>query len=156
MLTLHVPEDIALRLFASHKLPPLHHPHHLAETGIALDHIFLDYPSAKNETTGRDAPLAKLGTDWWVFAVAGTGDAWLVSMDSAERVAFLDHDQGPDALPQELHINLLQWLQLADVMQQFEAALDTAPSPTLVSEVENLVEQISAGLLDAYPYTISD
>ena len=156
MLTLHSSEEIALRLFASRDLPPLHQPHRLAETEIALDHVFLDYPSAKNETTGRDVPLAKLGDDWWVFAVAGTGDAWLVSMDGIQRIAFLDHDQGPDALPQKLHINLSQWLQLADVMQQFEAALDTASTPTLVPDVESLLEQISEGLLDAYPYTLSD
>ncbi|MBB4132959.1 hypothetical protein [Xanthomonas sp. 3075] len=151
MLELRNPRTIALELLSASELPHLSQDHRLPFIEIAGDFVLLDSLSAKNETEGRDAPLAGLGKDWWVFATSGTGDAWLISTGSDQHVAFLDHDSGLDATPQILGINFGQWLQLADIIRQFESTDD----PNLIADTEQSIEQISSGLFFLYPYRLA-
>ncbi|NJC44495.1 hypothetical protein [Xanthomonas arboricola] len=151
MLELRNPRTIALELLSVSDLPHLSQDHSLPFIEIAGDFAFLDSLSAKNETESRDAPLAGLGEDWWVFATSGTGDAWLISTGNDQRVAFLDHDSGLDATPQNLGINFGQWLQLADIIRQFESADD----PNLIAHAEQSIEQVSSGLSLLYPYSLA-
>lgn len=151
MLELRNPRTIALELLSVSDLPHLSQDHSLPFIEIAGDFAFLDSLSAKNETEGRDAPLPGLGKDWWVFATSGTGDAWLISTGNDQRVAFLDHDSGLDATPQTLGINFSQWLQLADIIRQFESADD----PDLIAHAEQSIEQVSSGLSLLYPYSLA-
>ena len=151
MLHLRLPQTIAHELLQVTDVPHLRPDHRFSSVEIAGDLVFLDSRTAKNETEGRDAPLVGLGTAWWVFAVSGTGDAWLISADdNAQRIAFLDHDAGPEATPQLLGIDFTQWLQLADVVRQFE----WADALGLSAQAEQLLEQISAGLSGRYPYQL--
>lgn len=147
-LELRNPQTIALDLLSAPDPLHLNQDHPLPSVEIAGDFVFLDARSAKNETEGRDAPLAALGKDWRVFATSGTGDAWLLSTGGDQRIAFLDHDSGAEATPQDLMINFDQWLQLADVIRQLESADD----PALIADAEKLLEQISSGLCRRYPY----
>lgn len=97
MLELHSPQDIAQALFGAPDVLTLTPVHSWSALEISGDCVFLNAAQARSETQGRDAPLVKLGQDWWVFAASGTGDAWLMSLDGQQRIAFLDHDAGPDA-----------------------------------------------------------
>lgn len=148
MMQLRSPRTIAADLFSVSVVPHPGRAHRLPSVEIAGDFVFLDARSARAETEGRDAPLAKLGQDWHVFAASGTGDAWLVSDDDGQRIAFLDHNEGPDAAPQELGVDFSQWLQLADLIRQFESADD----PALAGQAGRLIERISDGLFEKYPY----
>ena len=150
MISLLPPEAIAQTFFGAADLAALTPHHHWPSAEISGDCIFLNAQQAQSETQGRDAPLARLGLDWWVSACSGTGDAWLMSLDGQQRIAFLDHDQGPDALAQPMGLNFAQWLQTADLLHQWEQADDDAQAPVL----QGLLEQISAGLYQRFPYAI--
>lgn len=152
MLALQAPAAIAERLWPGIAWPALMPGHGLPTTEIAGDFVLLDHLGAAEETWGRDAPLANLGQDWWVFACSGTGDAWLLSRDQQQTVAFLDHAAGPDALPQLLGIDAGQWLQLADLMAQLEAAQDQGLE--LAPQALALMEQLAPGLSAHYPYSL--
>ena len=153
MLALQAPAAIAERLWPGTAWPALMPGHGLPTTEIAGDFVLLDHLGAAEETWGRDAPLANLGQDWWVFACSGTGDAWLLSRDQQQTVAFLDHAAGPDALPQPLGIDAGQWLQLADLMAQLEAEQDQGLE--LAPQALALMEQLAPGLSAHYPYTLA-
>jgi len=161
MLALQAPAAIAQRLWPGSTwpavVPGLMPGHGLPTTEIAGDFVLLDHLAAAQETWGRDAPLAMLGQDWWVFACSGTGDAWLLSRDQQQAVAFLDHAAGPDALPQPLGIDAGQWLQLADLMAQLEAAQDQGldQGQDVVLQALALMEQLAPGLSTHYPYTLA-
>ena len=142
MLSLRSPQAIALELFESGDIAHVQPRHHWPAREISGDCVFLNAQQASSETQGRDAPRAQLGQKWWVFAVSGTGDAWLMSLDGQQHIGFLDHDDGPDAVATG------QWLQLADLQRQWEALDDEAFSALLTS----LMEQISPGLGLRYPY----
>lgn len=150
MLAVRTPQDIAQALFGSSGILTLTPDHHCSALEISGDCVFLNAQQARRETQGRDAPLARLGRDWWVFAVSGTGDAWLMSLDEQQRIAFLDHDHGPDATPKGMELNFAQWLQMADLMRQWELADDEALSALMPA----LLEQINPGLSASYPYSI--
>ncbi|MCD2165646.1 hypothetical protein [Comamonas koreensis] len=152
MLALQAPAAVAERLWPGIAWPALMPGHGLPTTEIAGDFVLLDHLGAAEETWGRDAPLANLGQDWWVFACSGTGDAWLLSRDQQQTVAFLDHAAGPDALPQLLGIDAGQWLQLADLMAQLEAAQDQGLA--LAPQALALMEQLAPGLSAHYPYSL--
>lgn len=152
MLALQAPAAIAERLWPGTAWPALMPGHGLPTTEIAGDFVLLDHLGAAEETWGRDAPLANLGQDWWVFACSGTGDAWLLSRDQQQTVAFLDHAAGPDARPQLLGIDAGQWLQLADLMAQLEAAQDQGLE--LAPQALALMEQLAPGLSAHYPYSL--
>jgi hypothetical protein len=153
MLALRAATTIAEQLWPGSPWPALMPGHDLRTTEIAGDFILLDHLGAAEETWGRDAPLAGLGTDWWVFACSGTGDAWLLSRDQRQAVAFLDHGAGPEAQPVLLGIDARQWLQLADLMAQLEAAQDQGLE--LAPQALALMEQLAPGLATCYPYTLS-
>lgn len=153
MLALQAPAAIAERLWPGTAWPALMPGHGIPTTEIAGDFVLLDHLGAAEETWERDAPLANLGQDWWVFACSGSGDAWLLSRDQQQTVAFLDHAAGPDALPQPLGIDAGQWLQLADLMAQLEAAQDQGLE--LAPQALALMEQLAPGLSAHYPYTLA-
>ena len=73
-----------------------------------------------------------------------------MSLDGQQRIAFLDHDHGPDATPKGMELNFAQWLQMADLMRQWELADDEAQSALMPA----LLEQINPGLSASYPYSI--
>ena len=148
MISLHPPEAIAQAFFGAADPAALTPHHHWPAVEISGDCVFLNAQQALSETQGRDAPLARLGQDWWVFACSGTGDAWLMSLDGQQRIAFLDHDQGPDAVAQPMGLNFAQWLQTADLLHQWELVDDEALAPAL----QGLLEQISTGLCQRFPY----
>ena len=150
MLAVRSPQDIAQSLFGSAHVPALTPDHRWPTLEISGDCVFLDARQARSETQGRDAPLARLGQDWWVFASSGTGDAWLLSLDGQQRVAFLDHDQGPDDAPQAMALSFAQWLQMADLMRQWELLDDD----TLSALMPALLDQINPGFSSLYPYSI--
>ena len=106
--------------------------------------------SCDDEARAR-RPLAQLGQNWWIFAASGTGDAWLMSLDGQQRIGFLDHDQGAEAVAQPMALNFGQWLQLADLMGQWEA-MDDDLDDEAVAQLSRLMEQISHGLSRRYPY----
>ena len=157
MLLLRSPQTIALELFGVEE--PLHWQaqHRWPAREISGDCVFLNAQQARNETLGRDAPLAGLGRHWQVFARSGTGDAWLIAMDdslnNAQQIAFLDHDLGPDAVAQPMGLSFGQWLQMADLMRQWEACDDDVQAAQL-EEVSSLLDQISQGLSQRFPYEI--
>ncbi|GAB2829812.1 hypothetical protein GCM10027276_35630 [Comamonas piscis] len=153
MLALRAATTIAEQLWPGTPWPALVPGDGLPTTEIAGDFVLLDHLGAAEETWGRDAPLANLGQDWWVFACSGSGDGWLLSRDQRQVVAFLDHSAGPDALPQLLGIDAAQWLQLADLMAQLEAAQDQGLA--LAPQALGLMEQLAPGLSAQYPYTLS-
>lgn len=148
MLSLRSPQAIALELFESSDIAHVQPRHRWPAREISGDCVFLNAQQASIETQGRDAPRAQLGQKWWVFAVSGTGDAWLMSQDGQQHIGFLDHDDGPDAVATPMDLNFGQWLQLADLLRQWEALDDEAFSALLTS----LMEQISPGLGLRYPY----
>ncbi len=152
MPQLRAAQQIARQRFG-HDLPQRLAPGHaLPATALAGDFLLLDARAAAAETRDRDAPLAALGTHWWVFACAGTGDAWLMSLHDGRSVAFLDHDAGPDASPQPMQLDFAGWLQLADLIDQWEQGEPAAPAAALAP----LLEAISAGLATRYPYALQD
>jgi len=119
---------------------------------IAGDFLLLDLPQVLRETADRDHPLIELGKTWWVFATAGTGDAWLLRRtESGSQVAFLDHDQGCDAQPIEMDINFAQWLQLADLMAQVELGISGSVN---VEDIARELALLSDGLPARYPYRL--
>jgi hypothetical protein len=85
-----------------------------------------------------------------VFATSGTGDAWLMSLVDGRSIAFLDHDAGPDAVPQPMQPDFAQWLQLADLLDQWEQC-KPPPAP---ARIQALLETISAGMAARYPYAL--
>ncbi|MDY0830040.1 hypothetical protein SK224_12985 [Microbacterium sp. BG28] len=117
-------------------------------TELAGDFVFLSLPEAERETAGRDAPLAGLGDTHRVFAVSGAGDAWLI--DEEGHVSFLDHDRGADAVPQNMGVGFAGWLQMADVIAQFETADDVRLAPA----VRGLLNAICDGLAERFPYSL--
>ena len=157
MLLLRSPQTIALELFGVEEPPHWQAQHRWPAQEISGDCVFLNAQQARNETLGRDAPLAGLGRDWWVFASSGTGDAWLISMDeslnNAQQIAFLDHDLGADAMAQLMGLSFGQWLQMADLMHQWEACDDEEQASQL-AEVSSLLDQISTGLSQRFPYAL--
>jgi len=119
---------------------------------IAGDFMLLDLSHLLRETANRDHPLIELGKTWWVFATAGTGDAWLLRRtESGSQVAFLDHDQGCGAQPIEMGINFAQWLQLADLMAQVELGISDSVS---ADDIARELTRLSDGLPARYPYRL--
>ena len=149
MFLLRSPQTIAQALFATPDVPLLQPGHRWPALEISGDCSLLNAQQARSETQGRDVPLVRLGQDWWVFASSGTGDAWLMSLDRQQTIAFLDHDNGPDAQAEAMDIDFGQWLQLADLMQQWEQLDDESLSATL----SDCMEQIAPGLSQRYPYS---
>ena len=144
MLSLRSPHTIAQELFGA----PILHSCNQDTAGrreISGDCVFLDARQALSELRGRDAPLAQLGQNWWIFAASGTGDAWLMSLDGLQGIGFLDHAAGPDAVVQPMALDFGQWLQLADLMRQWETLADELDEEAPAAPLNALMEQISPG-----------
>ncbi|MDR2299276.1 MAG: hypothetical protein LBE30_13170 [Comamonas sp.] len=154
MLLLRSPHTIAQELFEANDIAQLQPGHRWPAREISGDCVFLDARQALSELQGRDVPLAQLGQSWWVFAASGTGDAWLMSLDGQQRIGFLDHDDGQDAIVQPMALDFGQWLQLADLMRQWETLADELDEEALAAPLNALLEQISPGLSQRYPYVI--
>lgn len=124
---------------------------------IAGDFQLLGPAELQSENTLRDVPRVGLGSDWWLFAVSGTGDAWLVRPPDGERsdVAFLDHDEGPEATAKPMQLSFERWLQLADLMAQVEGSdedVADVSADTHSAVIEELLEMLGAGLSTRFPY----
>lgn len=122
---------------------------------IAGDFVFLSPTQAVKENTLTDLPLCHLGRDWWAFGRSGSGDLWLLRRrrgGRASEVAFVDHDQGPDARPRPMGITLRQWFQLADLLAQFERA--SSASAEAAHQLNTLMDSLSEGLSRRFPYRI--
>lgn len=154
MLSLRSPHTIAQELFGTTDIAQLQPGHRWPAREISGDCVFLDARQALSELRGRDAPLAQLGQNWWIFAASGTGDAWLMSLDGLQGIGFLDHAAGPDAVVQPMALDFGQWLQLADLMRQWETLADELDEEALAAPLNALMEQISPGLSQRYPYAI--
>lgn len=154
MLSLRSPHTIAQELFGATDIAQLQPGHRWPAREISGDCVFLDARQALSELRGRDAPLAQLGQNWWIFAASGTGDAWLMSLDGLQGIGFLDHAAGPDAVVQPMALDFGQWLQLADLMRQWETLADELDEEALAAPLNALMEQISPGLSQRYPYAI--
>ena len=154
MLSLRSPHTIAQELFGATDIAQLQPGHRWPAREISGDCVFLDARQALSELRGRDAPLAQLGQNWWIFAASGTGDAWLMSLDGLQGIGFLDHAAGPDAVVQPMALDFGQWLQLADLMRQWETLADKLDEEALAAPLNALMEQISPGLSQRYPYAI--
>lgn len=154
MLSLRSPHTIAQELFGAPDIAQLQPGHRWPAREISGDCVFLDARQALSELRGRDAPLAQLGQNWWIFAASGTGDAWLMSLDGLQGIGFLDHAAGPDAVVQPMALDFGQWLQLADLMRQWETLADELDEEALAAPLNALMEQISPGLSQRYPYAI--
>jgi hypothetical protein len=114
---------------------------------IAGDFMLLDLSQVLRETADRDHPMIELDKTWWVFGTSGTGDAWLLRRtECGSQVAFLDHDQGCDALPIEMGLNFAQWLQLADLMAQVEQLERGISGPANADDIARELNRLSEGL----------
>lgn len=122
---------------------------------IAGDFMLLNLSQVLQETADRDHPMIELGKTWWVFGTSGTGDAWLLRQtERGSQVAFLDHDQGCDALPIEMGLNFAQWLQLADLMAQVEQSESGTSGHANVDDIARELNRLSEGLPARYPYRL--
>lgn len=154
MLSLRSPHTIAQEVFGAPDIAQLQPGHRWPAREISGDCVFLDARQALSELRGRDAPLAQLGQNWWIFAASGTGDAWLMSLDGLQGIGFLDHAAGPDAVVQPMALDFGQWLQLANLIRQWETLADELDEEALAAPLNALMEQISPGLSQRYPYAI--
>ncbi|MDQ0036779.1 hypothetical protein J2W30_004554 [Variovorax boronicumulans] len=122
---------------------------------IAGDFMLLDLSQVLRETAERDHPMIELGKTWWVFGTSGTGDAWLLRRtEHGSQVAFLDHDQGCDALPLEMGLDFAQWLQLADLMAQVEQPEQGIADSANADNIARELNRLSEGLSGRYPYRL--
>ena len=124
---------------------------------IAGDFRFLGLVELASENADRDVPDMALGLAWWLFAVSGTGDAWLVRQTDggASEIAFLDHDEGPAATAKPMNLGFGQWLQLADLMAQAEGAAEDDGAPEAMSaHIRSLLDTLSGGLASRFPYAV--
>jgi len=117
--------------------------------GIELsgDFLFLPAVKLKGENLGRSISRISLWEEFLLFACSGNGDAWVIKNN---QVYFLDHDQGDDAELKDMKLDIFQWLQLADLMNQFESSL----SESDILKVQKLLLEISPNLDKDYPYAI--
>ena len=124
---------------------------------IAGDFIIRPSSSTTRNNLLSDYPKLQLGRSWMIFALSGTGDAWILRLGSrVPDVAFVDHDQAQDAKPILLGLNLKSWLQLAYLMrelEQLEKAIGEI-SPDIADHVRNELDRLSPGLSTRYPYRL--
>lgn len=115
---------------------------------IAGDFTFL--PAVKLKSHNLNAPYSEL--ELWdkalLFAYSGTGDSWVVQNN---QVFFIDHDEGESAEPKYMELDISSWLQLADLMSQFEQSV----TPIGAFEVFQQLVKISPNLGVNFPYNIS-
>lgn len=89
---------------------------------------------------------------WWVIGESGTGDQWLCGPDGA--VWFFDHNHGERAphLFDAVGLTVTEWLILGHALGRFEN-LDS-PTDDDVARLDALLDSISPGLADRYPYDL--
>ena len=89
------------------------------------------------------------------FADAGQGDLWLMHLRRG-TMYFFDHGAWETPLT-ELAIDFLGFLQLADLMAQWEDFLDEEPSDTSQAEehLRNAMRELAPGLPETYPFALT-
>ncbi len=98
-------------------------------------------------------------TGWFLFALTGAGDAWLVrTKGSSNETAFLDHDDEVDAKPTPLAIDFLGWLQVARYMRTHEEKIAGTRGPAdrlvAVAAAKTFLDVLSAGLSTRFPFAL--
>ena len=88
------------------------------------------------------------------FADAGQVDLWLMHLRRG-TMYFFDHGAWETPLT-ELAIDFLGFLQLADLMAQWEDFLDEEPSDTSQAEehLRNAMRELAPGLPETYPFAL--
>lgn len=133
--------------------------------GMSLSADFqLLYPtSLRSQNSELAESSSSFSGEWLVFAYSGQGDFWLLHKHRNET-GFYDHNAEDCALPHvtELHLELAQWLLVADLFQQFDALVETMPTaftnaytlkPAYKVDFISQLNTISPGLFERLPFT---
>lgn len=99
-----------------------------------------------------------LPAGWICFAQSGSGDLWAIRREGPEEVAFVDHDQESRAKARPLGITLVQWVELAWFMREFDNQDDEDETPTIkkkrIQGARKFLESLARGLSKKYPYRL--
>ena len=95
-----------------------------------------------------------LAEEYLAIADDGQGDLWLMHLRRG-AMYFFDHGAWETPLT-ELAIDFWGFLQLADLMAQWEAFLDEEPSDTSQAEehLRNAMRELAPGLPETYPFAL--
>ena len=143
-------------------------PADFAERGLRLkthafsdDYRFLSQEEARTKFANRDHPKAGLFVKQLPFGETGQGDIWCIrAVADRSAVTFLDHNDAVRAVPRAIGITFYQWLTLADLSQQIEAAIQQDPTlldtryrlkPRYRAMVNAVLNEISRGLSKRLP-----
>ena len=96
-----------------------------------------------------------LAEEYLAIADDGQGDLWLMHLRRG-AMYFFDHGAWETPLT-ELAIDFLGFLQLADLMAQWEDFLDEEPSDTSQAEehLRNAMRELAPGLPETYPFALT-
>ena len=96
-----------------------------------------------------------LAEEYLAIADDGQGDLWLMHLRRG-TMYFFDHGAWEMPLT-ELAIDFLGFLQLADLMAQWEDFLDGEPSDTSQAEehLRNAMRELAPGLPETYPFALT-
>ncbi len=133
------------------------------EAAIWEHNYFIDFSKENNEEFHRKA------MDWWVFAITGSGDHWLLSRFG--NVFWHDHNSSTNVIDFIfMGINFRQWIILGDLMSQLKAIdfdeayqkiknkkhdyFETRLKPKYKKALLQDMNKISPSLKNYYPYRI--
>lgn len=96
-----------------------------------------------------------LAEEYLAIADDGQGDLWLMHLRRG-AMYFFDHGAWETPLT-ELAIDFWGFLQLADLMAQWEAFLDREPSDTSQAEehLRGAMRELAPGLPETYPFALT-
>ena len=96
-----------------------------------------------------------LAEEYLAIADDGQGDLWLMHLRRG-TMYFFDHGAWETPLT-ELAIDFWGFLQLADLMAQWEDFLDEEPSDTSQAEehLRNAMRELAPGLHETYPFALT-
>lgn len=118
--------------------------------GVEIACDFMCLPAVKLKSQNLNAAYSEL--ELWdkalLFAYSGTGDSWGIQDG---QVFFIDHDEGESAEPKNMELDINGWLQLADLMNQFEQSAKPIDAHNVLKELV----KISPNLDVNFPYKIS-
>lgn len=97
-----------------------------------------------------------LAEEYLAIADDGQGDLWLMHLRRG-TMYFFDHHGAWESPLTELAIDFWGFLQLADLMAQWEDFLDEEPSDTSQAEehLRNAMRELAPGLPETYPFALT-